>query len=92
MGKVNRLHDRIEPLAALFWLSRQCTVLGNILTLLSGPVSLRRTPSMVRLPCVRWWIVGLIPSEDAHGHPPLPSYSMLHKIFNVNLFLRQSNT
>ena len=46
MGKVNRLHDRIEPLAALFWLSRQCTVLGNILTLLSGPISLRRTPSM----------------------------------------------
>ena len=46
MGKVNRLCNRIEPFAALFWLSPMY-ILANALTLPAGLVSpYRRTQSM----------------------------------------------
>ena len=80
MLKVDRLHNKVEPFAALFW------ALG-IVYLAPDPARRHSTavhkacPSMVMLPVQWWWRVGLILKEDSC---PLPlSYLDMLFIYGV---------
>ena len=65
MGRVDRLRNRVEPFAVLYW---HCTYTCQHLTLPAGPASLHKAwPYMV--------IVGSILNEDSLPLPPFHIYS-----------------
>ena len=80
MKKVNRLRNRIEPFAALFWALGNVLYLPN-LTLPTGLVSLhRRTQGMslygqAACTVVESWFNS---KRRRAGHPPFPSWSVIY--------------
>ena len=67
MGKVDRLHNRLNSFAALLWALG--LVLANTLPMPAGPASLRRRTQSMSLYGQSWFN-----SQRRRSSPPFPIY------------------